>query len=258
MPTVGSDVGSHPVTGIPGHQPTNLVRSWSVRDFVLIWLGGFVGTGVMFAIGSLIGGTDLSFVLALAGQYVGNLGVLWLLKRSKEDGDLRFSVEGKDLLYVGLGFALQVALAALFFPLSQLLFPDGRPPQEVAETLANADSPALMKMAVFLAAVILAPVTEEIVFRGVLLRSIEHRGRRFAIVITALAFSAVHVLGLQVDRMAASAAVVLPPLFLLGLALAWLTLRNGRLGPAIFLHSGWNLLAAIILLLPPELLEGVG
>jgi hypothetical protein len=35
-------------------------------------------------------------------------------------------------------------------------------------------------------------------------------------------------------------------------------LRSNRLGPAIFIHSGFNLLAAIVLLLPPELLESVG
>jgi membrane protease YdiL (CAAX protease family) len=54
-----------------------------------------------------------------------------------------------------------------------------------------------------------------------------------------------------------SAVVVLPPIFLLGLVLGWLTQRSGRLGPAIFLHSGWNLLAAFVLLLPPEFLEQV-
>jgi membrane protease YdiL (CAAX protease family) len=55
-----------------------------------------------------------------------------------------------------------------------------------------------------------------------------------------------------------SAAVVLPPLFVLGLLLAWITQRSGRLGPAIFIHSGWNLLAAFVLLLPPEVLEQMG
>jgi membrane protease YdiL (CAAX protease family) len=39
--------------------------------------------------------------------------------------------------------------------------------------------------------------------------------------------------------------------------LAWVTVRTNRLGPAIFMHSGFNLLAAIVLLVPPELLEQV-
>ena len=48
---------------------------------------------------------------------------------------------------------------------------------------------------------------------------------------------------------------MLPPLFLLAILLGWLTERTGRLGPAFFVHSGFNLLAALILLIPPELLQ---
>jgi membrane protease YdiL (CAAX protease family) len=55
----------------------------------------------------------------------------------------------------------------------------------------------------------------------------------------------------------AAAAVYLPPLFILGLVLARLTQRTGRLGPAILLHSGWNLLSALVLLLPSDILEQV-
>jgi membrane protease YdiL (CAAX protease family) len=74
-------------------------------------------------------------------------------------------------------------------------------------------------------------------------------------VVSAIVFSLFHVLGLAADNLLAAAAVVLPQLFIVGAVLAWVTLRSGRLGPAIFLHSGWNLLAALILLLPPELLN---
>lgn len=233
-------------------------RSWTVVDFVLVWLGGFFGTGVFLAIGLAFEREDVGLVLALAGQYIGNLGVLWLLKNRKKDGDLRFIVEPGDIVYVGLGLILQMAIALLFLPLAQLLFPDGRPIQEVSEVLADESTTTLLKSALLAAAVLLAPLTEELVFRGVLLRALEHRTRRVAIVVTAAVFAAVHILGLDVNELWASAAVVLPPIFLLGLVLAWVTLRTGRLGPAIFLHSGWNLLAALVLLVPPEVLEGLG
>lgn len=226
-------------------------------DFVLVWLGGFLGTGAFFAVGVLLGGEEIGLVLALAGQYIGNLGVLWYLKSQKEDGNLGFIVEPADLVYLGLGLVLQITLALIFFPLGRLLFPDGQPPQEVAELMANADTSALLKLTLIIAAVVLAPIAEELAFRGVLLKAFEGRGRRFVIVVTAAAFAAVHIIGLDTANIWASAAVVLPPLFLFGLVLAWVTLRTGRLGPAIFLHSGWNLLAAFVLLLPPELLENV-
>jgi membrane protease YdiL (CAAX protease family) len=235
-----------------------VVRPWTLVDFILVWLGGFVGTGIFFAIGTAMDDSDVLFVLALAGQYIGNLGVLWVLRSRKGNPGLGFSIVPTDIFYAGAGLLLQVAMALLLLPLSQWLFPDGQPPQEVADLFADADSSTLLKMALLVAAVLLAPVTEELVFRGVLLKAFEDRGRRFVIVMTAVVFSAVHVLGLNVDRLLASAVVVLPPIFLLGLILAWLTVRTGRLGPAIFLHSGWNLLAAIVLLLPEELVEGLG
>ena len=230
-------------------------RSWTVVDFLLVWLGGFLGTAVFFAIGLLFENSDWIVVLALAGQYIGSLAVLWLLRRRKNQPSLGFSIEPRDTFYIGLGVALQVGLALLLVPLAERLFPDGRPPQQVADALADLDASMLLKISLIVAAVLLAPVTEELIFRGVLLRAIEPRGRALAIGVSAAVFSAVHVLGLDPERFLASATVVLPPIFVLGILLAWVTLRTGRLGPAIFIHSGWNLLAALILLLPPELLE---
>ena len=108
MPGDGSDVGSRPV-----------VRSWSIVDFVYVWLGGFLGAAVFFGIGLLFESSDLALVFALAGQYIGSLGVLWILKKRKEDGDLGFSIETRDVFYIGLGLILQLGLALLFFPLAE-------------------------------------------------------------------------------------------------------------------------------------------
>ncbi|MGH8946145.1 MAG: lysostaphin resistance A-like protein [Acidimicrobiia bacterium] len=229
-------------------------RPWSVVDFVLIWLGGLVGTGVFYATGTFLGDRDLLVVLGLAGQYIGSLGVFWLLWRNRSR-PVGFSIVPTDVFYVGIGLLLQIVLAVAFFPLSRLLFPDGAPPQQVVEALGDIETSTLLRLTLVLAAVLLAPATEELMYRGVLLKAITERSRRFVMVVTALVFSLVHVVGLDPERPLASAAVVLPPIFLLGLVLAWVTLRHQRLGPAIFIHSGWNLLAVIILLLPQELLE---
>jgi membrane protease YdiL (CAAX protease family) len=76
-------------------------------------------------------------------------------------------------------------------------------------------------------------------------------------VVTSLVFALFHLLGLDPNRLVQAAAVVLPQLFIVGLVLAWVTLRTKRLGPAIFIHSGFNLLAAVVLLVPPDLLEQI-
>ena len=243
------------MSDIPERQSVRRRSTWSVVDFILVWLGGFLGAGIGLVAGLLLENSDWVIVLGLAGQYVGNLGVLWLLSKSKVDSDLGFSVEPRDVRYIVLGLIIQLALALLFLPLAELLFPDGRPPQQVAEAIADAGGSTLLKVSLILAAVILAPVTEELIYRGVLLKALANRSKRLAIVTTAAVFAAVHVIGLDTERIWASAAVVLPPIFALGVILAWVTLRTGRLGPAIFLHSGWNLLAAFVLLIPNEVFD---
>ena len=68
--------------------------------------------------------------------------------------------------------------------------------------------------------------------------------------VTAAVFALFHLVG--VTSVGAGVLVFLQ-IFLVGLVLAHVTLRSGRLGPAIFLHAGFNLLAALVLLLPEEL-----
>ena len=230
-------------------------RSWSIVDFFLVVLGGFLGAGVFLAVSLALGNSEFLLVMGLAGQYVGHLLVLWLLARGRE-GDLGFVIEGGDFRYLALGLLLQLVLAVLFLPLTTRLFPEGDSAQQIGDAISALETtPA--RIAAVVVAVVLAPVTEELIFRGVLLKALGNKRRRTIMVVTALIFAAFHMLGLAPEALAAAALVVLPQLFVIGLILAWVTLRTGRLGPAIFLHSGFNLLAAIVLLIPPELLESV-
>jgi membrane protease YdiL (CAAX protease family) len=229
-------------------------RPWSLLDFLFVFLGGLVGSGVFLGLGTLLGGGELAVVMALAGQYVGHLLVLWGLSRNRED--LGFNVLGSDARYLGAGLLLQLGLAILFLPLSNLLLPEGDSAQEVSNAIAGLQTTPARLIAV-LTAVVVAPVTEELTFRGVLIKVVEKRGRRFTIIITSLVFAAFHMLGLPGAQFLRAAAIVVPTIFIVGVVLAWVTLRTGRLGPAIFIHSGFNLLAALVLLIPSEMLEPI-
>ena len=230
-----------------------VVKPWSILDFVLIWLGGIFGTSLTAGLAFAFVDRELLVMLGLAGQLLGNLVVFLILRRRRPP--IGLELRGSDIGFAGLGLLLQIAIALALLPLANLLFPDGQPPQQLAEILTEAESP-MLKIGLLASAVLFGPLVEEVMYRGVLLRALEPRGPRLAIVVSALAFSAFHVIGLQSDRLLAASALVLPPLFLLGLVLGWLTQRaDGRLGPAIMFHSGWNLLAAISLLIPQELLE---
>lgn len=241
-----SEVISHPVS-----------PRWSIYDFILIWLGGLVGTGVFLVIGEALGNQDWVIILALAGQYIGSLGVFWILTRRKRAADIGLTLTGRDCLYVPLGVVLQIGLLLLLLPLTTLLFPDGRPSQDIADIIAAADT-LFLQVSLVGAAVVLGPLTEEIMYRGVLLKALEARGKRFALVTSSVVFALVHITGLDTDELWRSAIVILFPIFLLGLVLGWLTQKTGRLGPAIFLHSGWNLLSAFVLILPADVLEQMG
>jgi uncharacterized protein len=232
-------------------------RSWSVLDFILIWLGGLVGAGIFIAAGVVVVDENWTIVLSVAGQYVGNLGVFWILSRYKPVSQIGLAIVPRDLLYIAAGLGLQIALAIVFLPLSELLFPDGRPQQEVADMIANADT-MVLRVALVAAAVVLGPITEELMYRGILLKALERWGKVLALLVSSLVFAAAHLTGLDPDDLWRSAAVFMPPLLILGLVLARLTQKTGRLGPAIFLHSGWNLLSAFVLLLPVDVLEQVG
>ena len=78
--------------------------------------------------------------------------------------------------------------------------------------------------------VILAPVFEELVFRGVLLPVLVSKvGKISGLILSALIFALAH---LSVGE--------LPPLFVLGIGLGLMRLSSGRLFPCALMHSLWN------------------
>ena len=106
------------------------------------------------------------------------------------------------------------------------------------ELVLNSANPlALLCFAI--TALVLAPLFEETLFRGVLLPVLAQRwGGLAAVVISALLFGIAH---LSLGE--------LPPLFVLGLGLGWLRLQSGRLGASVLMHSLWNGLTFANLLL---------
>jgi hypothetical protein len=79
-------------------------------------------------------------------------------------------------------------------------------------------------------AVVLAPLFEETLFRGVLLPVLGQRwGAMTGLVASALTFAMAH---LSLGE--------LVPLLVLGLGLGWLRLRSGRLAPCVLMHALWN------------------
>tara|TARA_B100001250_G_scaffold246275_1_gene211733 strand:+ start:697 stop:2055 length:1359 start_codon:yes stop_codon:yes gene_type:complete len=82
----------------------------------------------------------------------------------------------------------------------------------------------------FVTTVFMAPLFEELIFRGVLLPAlVKENGKTFAVLISGFIFALAH---LSVGELA--------PLFVLGVGLGSLRLSSGKLFPCVMMHSLWN------------------
>ena len=96
-----------------------------------------------------------------------------------------------------------------------------------------------------------AGIVEEIVFRGMLLgRLVKRFSKHWAAIISAAAFAATHLLD-------PNAFLVVPGLFLVGVALAYLAYRSANLSLPIFVHMGVNGLAVLLLAFADEIEDAV-
>lgn len=92
---------------------------------------------------------------------------------------------------------------------------------------------------VVIAIVILAPIAEEVFFRGVVFNAwLRERGARWALIGSSVLFALIHI-----------SLVALLPIFLLGLGLAWLYRRTGNLLAPIAMHATVNGISVALALL---------
>ena len=135
------------------------------------------------------------------------------------------------------GFLMVLPLVSLVGWLQGLLWGDPGGSNPLLElVLTSHNVPALACFG--FTAVVLAPLFEETIFRGVLLPV---AGRRFGsaagIGLSALVFAVAH---LSLGE--------LPPLLTLGLGLGWLRWSGGRLGSCVLMHAFWNALTFLNLI----------
>lgn len=228
-------------TGMPA-SPVDDARRWGLGDAV----AGVVAAQVLSIVGVLAAAalagwesTEDAPLWAMAllqvPLWAGLVGaVVWAAGKGRgvvEDFGLRMRWYD-PFLGVVVGVAVQlVVLPLLYLPLLELL---GRSQDELArparELSQRADS-SLGWIVLGVMVVVGAPLVEELFYRGLVLRSLEKRGRPAwaAVVVSAAVFAAMHFQGLQ-----------FPGLFVFGAVLAVLTLRTGRLGPAIWAHAAFN------------------
>lgn len=134
--------------------------------------------------------------------------------------------------------ALGCALAAMLMVLPAVglcgwmierLWPDAGGSNPLLDLVLTSSDPRALFCLAFTATV-LAPLFEEVLFRGVLLPVLAQRwGAPLAVLASAAVFALAH---LSLSELA--------PLFVLGIGLGTLRWRSGRLGASVLMHALWN------------------
>lgn len=235
--------------------PPQLGRAprWGLGDAVLAFVLGILGGVVGETIAIVVSGTKTAHGVipetapVLAGAVVGQYGawLAWIVAASRFKGirslraDFGFVVDlAHDWLMIPIGLGFEIVAAIVLLPVSRLVH---HAPQHVVKELNNAHGAKLAVLAV--TALLIAPVVEELFFRGLLLRSLQRRtSAPVAVAISALAFGLAHVV---FDW---GSGVVLPALVGLGMLSGALAVRTGNLSRSILLHMGFNLLAVLAVL----------
>lgn len=226
---------------------------WGIPDSIIALLlaqvasaiGGFA---LLVALGYVENGTiDLGAVpwsvllLLQAFLWAGYGGYTVIAARVKGNGvvaDFGWKFRVPDLwqgLLVGFGaqiIAVPIIYVIVFYFTGEL---------DVSEAARELTDRATTPLDIVILVVIVAvgaPIIEELFFRGLLLRSIQRRfGNAPALIGSSLIFAVVH---FQI--------VQFPALLMFGFLAGWLTLRSGRLGPAIWAHVGFNAVTVVALL----------
>jgi membrane protease YdiL (CAAX protease family) len=227
--------------------PASAPVRWGLPDVALAWFAGLIGAIVLggIAVGVLdVPEDDVSndvgvFLATIVGQTVVVVGVLGLIARSKGRGSLRrdfgLTLRIRDAPWLAAGVGLQILLAIALYPIAQLY--DRDESQTVVELLEDASGAGLLLFGA--AVVVLAPLAEEHLFRGALLRALMRRTTpAWSVFGSALVFALVHPLG----DPGVGSVIVVPAILALGTVSGYLAVRSGDLSRSIMLHAGFNLL----------------
>ena len=168
----------------------------------------------------------LSYALSMGLTIV---GVLIYRKLRRGTGRMfHFSLRGFNPMLILWGFVMVLLTGVVIEPLLEL-FPDA--------FLKMIDKMGMHGGWSILMLVVLAPVMEEVLFRGILLESVrsKHSAGR-AIVVSALMFGVIHLIPQQVVNA-----------FVIGLILGYIYVRTESLWPVIVIHALNNAMAYVIM-----------
>jgi membrane protease YdiL (CAAX protease family) len=191
-----------------------------------------------------------TLIVLICAQNISIIAWLAMVARRKGTGSLRcdfglqlrkpVSAWMSDLPWFFVGIGLQLVALIPIGILDSIYGHTAK--QDVVKTADHASGWQIPVLA--LTIVLLAPLTEERLFRGALLRSLLRRVTpTAAVLVSAVVFGLVHALG----DPSIGTMIALPAIILLGVVSGYQAARTGNLTRSILLHVGFNLLSVVFL-----------
>lgn len=229
---------------------------WVLVSFVAVQLVVAAIVAALSTLGVPLASVNQAVFNASAGAVVYALtilvviGVPWLVKRrvtTKEELGLARLPTWLDIVITPVGFVVYILLSGSLLFAAQYLLPfvDFEQVQDVGFDQLTQQFEYLLA---FFTLVVLAPVAEEVLFRGYLLSKLRrHVATWIAILITSLLFGLVHFAwNVGIDT------------FALGIVLCLVTIWTKSLWPAILIHMLKNGIAFYFLFINPTVLTTLG
>lgn len=227
--------------------------TWKVWEAMGVYLLAIlIGGLATLPIIELVGDEDLATLAASAVAAVAIVGVLvgWLSKRhptwvqvlgfpEREDWwrEVRASIGFGLLLYPGLVFGVGLVVSLLLAAISG---EQVQAPEQVPSGLS-----AVGVVVTALYAIVIAPVHEELFFRGVLFRGARDRyGLGAGLIASGLGFALIH----YIDGAWQDAALLMGVMFFNGIALAWWYERRGTIVAPVVAHMVFNVIGLTLIL----------
>ena len=168
-----------------------------------------------------------AFVTMLVSSVTGIIMIYFLSNTFKRNiKDLKFSFKPKETIdTIAMMYFLNCAIGIISALLSKFGFPDTSPDFSL-------NGGFLYNLFTFINVVLLAPIFEELIFRGMILQVLSKYNRIFAILVTSLLFGLLHLNMTQAV-----------PAFFMSLVLCYMCLKTDSILVTILAHAGNNFLA---------------
>lgn len=185
----------------------------------------------------------------LAGKYVMKQATTW-----GEFGLEQRLPRWRDIGWAPLAFVAYVILSNIFLRLVMYLFPDLIDPDQKQAVGFDNVTTQYELVAAYLTLTVLAPIAEELLFRGFLFSKLRrYLNASLTILLTTILFAILHVFGVTDDGQVQLQWMAVGDVFVLAILLGILREKTGSVWAGILLHAIKNTVAFFLLFIYPYL-----